>query len=684
MWLELFAQMALCALFLFVPGFLLASFFVRSRPFALACAPGASLSLYALLGYGFAKASVSCSWYLLAFSALAVGGVVWLVGRRWGIARAAVTEPEHSRRLKSFAKSDGALLALYAVTGLAAVGVFFLSALEAPDSFLQEYDSVSHLGTIRAFLESGSWSSAGTALYVDDSFVPPYPTDSFYPSAWHVLVAMVVDALPPSVGAGVNAVNAVFVALVFPAGMFFLLRQVLGCDRIALACGAVCTMAFAAFPWKFMVWGPLFPNLTSFCLVPAAAALFILAVRQLERRSIAPAVRAALLFAFALVGIALSQPNAVFTLMVFLVPFCTFEVGRLVGKRWGGAHPVAVSVAAGAAFLVVAALFWRFCYRLPFMASVVSFAWPPFVGRLQAVENVLMLSMRETNPQLLLGLLVIIGAVALVIRRRSPWLVASYAAAAGMYVVCAATSGSLKQMLCGFWYADPMRIAAMVAMFAIPLASFGLATVVRAVRAGLSRVVKKAASPVPFIAGVVVAAAIMVANFLTTPNLPEDAWDPTAFGGIQWNLHYGYDADDNVLDADEQRFLEEMQKIVGDDELIINEPNDGSAFAYGIDGLNLYYRLMYNLSGATESEESKVIRDRLDELASDREVQKAVTDLGADYVLQLDHNGAEGNGRYLWSYDKSQWTGIDDIDDDTPGFELVLSEGDMRLYKIVK
>ena len=107
MWLELFAQIALCALFLFVPGFLLASFFVRSRPFALACAPGASLSLYALLGYGFAKASVPCSWYLLAFSALAVGAAAWLAGRRWGFARTTAATPECSRGLKSLAKSDG-------------------------------------------------------------------------------------------------------------------------------------------------------------------------------------------------------------------------------------------------------------------------------------------------------------------------------------------------------------------------------------------------------------------------------------------------------------------------------------------------------------------------------------------------------------------------------------------------
>ena len=39
--------------------------------------------------------------------------------------------------------------------------------------------------------------------------------------------------------------------------------------------------------------------------------------------------------------------------------------------------------------------------------------------------------------------------------------------------------------------------------------------------------------------------------------------------------------------------------------------------------------------------------------------------------------------RYLFSYYPDQWTGIDAINDQTPGFEVVLSEGDMRLYRIV-
>ena len=38
----------------------------------------------------------------------------------------------------------------------------------------------------------------------------------------------------------------------------------------------------------------------------------------------------------------------------------------------------------------------------------------------------------------------------------------------------------------------------------------------------------------------------------------------------------------------------------------------------------------------------------------------------------------------MWVYDDGAlWRGIDGIDEDTPGFELVLKRDDMRLYKIV-
>ena len=60
----------------------------------------------------------------------------------------------------------------------------------------------------------------------------------------------------------------------------------------------------------------------------------------------------------------------------------------------------------------------------------------------------------------------------------------------------------------------------------------------------------------------------------------------------------------------------------------------------------------------------------------------AARELNLKYVLLLKRDPSDGTGFYHLCYDEAQWRGIDGINDDTPGFEVVLAEGDMRLYKI--
>ena len=63
-------------------------------------------------------------------------------------------------------------------------------------------------------------------------------------------------------------------------------------------------------------------------------------------------------------------------------------------------------------------------------------------------------------------------------------------------------------------------------------------------------------------------------------------------------------------------------------------------------------------------------------------VQQAVSDFGAEYLLLLDYQNENGSGMYSGGYDASDWQGVLSVTDETPGFEVVLSEGDMRLYRI--
>ena len=84
-----------------------------------------------------------------------------------------------------------------------------------------------------------------------------------------------------------------------------------------------------------------------------------------------------------------------------------------------------------------------------------------------------------------------------------------------------------------------------------------------------------------------------------------------------------------------------------------------------------------------ETAESRIIRNSLRNVADNVYVQNAVRSIGAQYVLQLDQGEPGLESPHLFPYeDGEKWRGIDGIRDDTPGFEVVLAEGDMRLYKI--
>lgn len=79
-----------------------------------------------------------------------------------------------------------------------------------------------------------------------------------------------------------------------------------------------------------------------------------------------------------------------------------------------------------------------------------------------------------------------------------------------------------------------------------------------------------------------------------------------------------------------------------------------------------------------------MLRESLAEVTENVDVQNAVHSLGAQYLLVLDLEGhADNRRRYLPSYSPDQWSGIDAVNDATPGFEVLMSEGDMRLYRIV-
>lgn len=687
MWSTFALGVALGALFLYLPGCMALRGLGMPLVASVGCAPFLALLAYGALAMGLELVGIPASWGSLFAPvvglSVAITGGAWLWRRRCGHrgragAGVALGHPQP--------KVDWAAVALYLVVGMALGCAVFLGSLGSPDASVQEYDNVHHLGSIRGFLETGRWSSLSVSLYpteADGAFAP-WPSASFYPSAWHCLAAMMAEAAKAEVAVALNASLFLLSFVVFPLSMLMLLRMLFPSRPLVALLGSCCVLVLPSFPWAFLTFGPLYPNLASYAAMPAVAACFLGAfapdVPRLGR------IAWAALFALGLASLALLQPNAVFSVGVLLLPFCIMRSAQAerflrVPDRW---RPWA-RVALGVAFAAVALGLWTALYMAPFMQGVVTHAWGSFTGLFQALANVALLAFPRSPALPLSAALVALGAAWTLWHRRYLWLSASYLVVCLMYVVCARVDGPLRFFLTGFWYTDVYRITAMAAVFAVPLLALGLYSAAR----GLGRLMEAASRLTggsgpsgrwpPLVAG----AAFLALACFPSFNVTGYGQVTTATGEVTGLLRRAYvEPTSQSYDEGEQAFVEEAMALLPEGAVVANDPNDGSAFAYGLDGLNVMYRYLSGYGGSGESSASRAIRERLDDVGTDEEVREALRQTGVRYVLLLDQGPDQASQPHLWTYRPEQWPGLNGIDDGTPGFEKVLSRGDMRLYRV--
>lgn len=693
MWFEFYVSAAALCAALLAPGYLALRALGTARVTAVCCAPIVSITLLSALGQAYALAGVPSSPALVLAPLVAVPAAALLLLR-------GRTSPMAPPRAVPWAP------VVFVALGVALAHNLFVSRLADPSQLFQAYDLTHHLNSIQAIADSGRYSSFGVGPYLTAADVDVAPVDyaAFYPSAWHVLCALVVRLAGASTPVVINASMFVFSGVVFPLSMSAFLSAALPGGRRPVLFGALATVSFVSFPWLLLAFGPVFPNVAGFACMPAAMTLFMEMIDPGAARS--ARVRLAAALALTVLGMALLHPNTVFTCVVIL---CPYAVTRIWASERLSARPLAWRAGACAAFVALCAAVWLVCYRLPFFQDIVTHEWPSFATPWQEVVNILtqtytMGFFSEVAAQLLLGALVVAGGVRALYAPGRRWLAVSYLMTCVICFAGATRDDELQHLLAGFWYTDPMRLAAMASIAAVPLAALGLdwayetsLDVLRRYNARRGRATHAGAC------AAVVAAGFLLVNFMPELNLPglhheytsadlafnEGQEDPrdwaksvhTTFGDYRDVIAevYSYDT---PLDPDERAFLDEVRAAVGDD-LVVNDPMDGSFLAYGYNGLRVYNRNFLGYGGSRETEESEVIRTRLCDLATDEEVLEAVRAIGARYVLVLRQDGSEYsliNQRD--DYRPELFSGISSVGPDTPGFTLVLSGERMALYEI--
>lgn len=718
MWISMLLAIVLICALLLVPGFALLRILGMPPSWSLCLSPLPSISLIALTGQLFAFAGIPGNLLTVGLATAALLAVLWLLVR--------------SREVHHALPAIPPLAIAFALILGAGLGYnLFLSRLGEPDALFQAYDVTQHLNLIRSMADSGRLSSIAVTPYATtaDRAIDPFSGAGFYPAAWHALCAIVVQTTGFATTIVINASTFVFSCLVFSLGLIALFALLFDGDRKMVLCGSLTALAFVAFPWALITFGPVFPNLAGFSVVPIALVLFIYlcgpsqklaassakAIAEEEatlrnHRLAAPALASRIcsgaILLFCVLGLALLHPNTVFSCAVILIPYC---ISRIAEELCCRGIDTARRALACVAFSAICLGIWYVCYKLPFLQETVRHVWPDFLPLWQAVVQIFSLSyttgfFSEMATQFALAALVVIGSVRAFYNPRFRWMVFSYAIACFIFIVSATQSGEFKQFLAGFWYTDPMRLAAMAAIAAAPLAVLGLAWTYDMALALVVSYNKHAQSTThPTRIAVILGAGFLLLTFAPDFNLagfhaaPSESTDQeqedseyrdslksvrTSFGDYRDIVRETYSYI-SPLSPEEQRFLERIAAYVPSDELVLNDPMDGSFLAYGMYGIRAYYRNFIGYGTPEETEASRIIRLHLCDYAQSPAVQEAVAEVDARYVLVMDQDDSGYSFINLrGDYKPQQFAGIAAIDSTTPGFTLVDHFGRIALYRI--
>lgn len=659
MWPLFVVDVVFVAAIMFIPGF----FFFRAARFArldaLVLSPACTLLIYYVLAYSYLLLNLRTSWPHYFFPALLLGLLAWIFfGRQRS---SALVERSKMVRLGP--------LCLFLAVSITVCFLFFVLPLDSAESFFQENDIIAHLSGIRDSLNSG--------LYVEN---PPFFS---YPYLWNLLTSLVAGFGQNNVAVAVNATNFVIISFVFPSAMCLLMSRLFGGDSRVVFAGSLFAVSFAAFPWGFLTFGPLYPNLLGYSLLPLAAVEFSLLLDAATIKSVV--IRGAFFLSGCLLLMA-AHPNAVFSGIAILAPYGAAVLYRR-SEEWGLRGPRRL-LAPGALCLLVATV-WFVLYQSPAFAGVVNFDWPAYTTTEQAISNLFQLALTKANaPQMILSVFVLFGVAASVLKKRHCWLAVSLLAVSVIYVLDVSGTDS-RTLFSGFWYNDSFRVAAMLPFVGIPLASIGF----EAILSRLESAVTRGCQPKDFAwrkACLVLmgSAMFLVANYYPSFDIPQNGLRVvTGFDMVESMLREQNSLSEDLqgFDSEEGDFIERVKGVVGDSP-VMNYPYDGSAYAYALYDLNVVNRTwFYDREEDRSDVDGQLLRRHIDEIASSQSAQSSAERKGVEYVMLLDCDGMEnGDGCfYTPGYVEGDWIGIESVNDSTSGLEIVLAEGDMRLYKIV-
>lgn len=744
-WLSFVAAFGVALVLMYIPGLSILKAGRLSLPWALSAAPLISCALIFITGETFAwlRIPLNITLYIFILLCITVAARVWqLQAARLQAARlqpanrgamqatrpaALLTAPHTAPQTRTrtaaqpathtfgCAPISTATLALYLGIGVVCTLIWYVVPLWQPSNLANGWDIVAHLNYAQTFIQNSTYSSLHASYYSTAAaqLNPSSAPATFYPCGWNILCALIAQIANASIPIAANALNSVFLAVCWPLSCMTFVANVFPTQPRARTYAAFVCCLSTIFPWTLLIYGPLFPFLSACCLMPSIYWIFM----QLTRSAISPRERIQLGCYFVLGGITLMllHTSALFSSIVILTPWCASRIAhtsRTITLRSKPISRLALSVI----FVIAVCAVWAACYLIIVLKQgLLNFWWPSITTIHQALLQGLLFEFVSSNPwgnwfispQPVFSVLYILGAIRAFRLKQGRSLVVAFVYLLCLGIVLIAFDTPLKSVLASFWYTDPYRIASLAIICAMPILGLGLhvavecmccaytAFITRVRRAFYTRTRRVGSPSSRRLAVVKAATLILILGIHATVTFPQtDTWKLT--GAFDHNERSEYKIalsapvnnlkvvcagvhDDRFINRAKINFLQRAHAIVGND-VVLNNPYDGSVLAYGYMGMNTLWRYPKTLQ---EYERPGFAQLRLEAYAAaDRyKVQDIIRRTHAAYLLSLGEH-VRTDTSLAGDYIPQTFSGITRVTAETPGFTLVLEDGDMKLFRI--
>lgn len=652
-WWNALPAFAVALLITFGPGGVLA-YFMGARRLPLLCL--APLLTVGIIGVaGITAGAVDLRWNLLPLLLTTAGAsaAAWSLRRFVLKAKVAAQEPTPFRAWAG------------AATGMA-LGAFLTArrlaeVIGSPENFAQRFDNVFHLNAIRYILETGNASSLTLGGMSGGE-----GGGAIYPSAWHSTAALIAQLSASDVVVAENVFNIIIGAVVWPAALIFLVHQIVGQRPVALALTGVFAAGFTAFPISIMDFGPLYPNILSYALLPAALALVIGLCRVgFDKREDRNMLWMAL--AVAVPALALSQTNGLLSLVAFSLPLGLWVAGReLLGLRGRKLRPMQPLIIIGAtvAGLLVFALVWRVLRPL-----VEYDGWAPFTSQTGAVGEVILNAPIGRPVAWAVSILALIGLQRLLRNSRDLWIVLCWLVPVILYITTAsAPKGFWRMLLTGGWYQDSYRLAALLPIFTVVLASIGSLFLWDAFKVPVVHMLGRVARSVkihPRVAAQATAAFVFIMAVVLSTQ-----WG--TMGGITQEAKKAYvmDAQAPIVDSEELALIQRLPSNVPEDAVIAVNPWNGGSLAYALSGRKVTAYHMFS----SDDDGLLLIDQEIGSASAGSDACRIASERKIEYILDF------GSNYLANSAAAARFPGVVDVT--SPTAKVVDSEGHARLLKV--